>query len=224
MFFPKFLRVATATLFFSNPFLIESLQTNSLPLFESSAQAQVILTPASEVAANQWQTLSSKEANFTVLMPPGNPQTQTIERSSDQYSITMQQFILADEQGIGYILAYTNTLPFLPESLTPDERENIFEGFTRGMMSKLPDGKVRSQRNITLNGFPGQETEIEAFNGLIKVRVFLANSRLYMQVVAIPHPSLANSTNIAQFFNSFDLVESQAPVVSQKQTKGTSRR
>ena len=35
-------------------------------------------------------------------------------------------------------------------------------------------------------------------------------------MVGIPNPSLANSPNVAQFLNSFDWINRQAPVVSKR--------
>ncbi|MEA5517360.1 hypothetical protein [Limnoraphis robusta] len=219
MFFSKFVKIATATLFFSNPVLLESLQTYRFPFIESTAQAQTVLIPSEQIATKQWQTLTSREANFSVLIPPGNPQQETLEESSGQFQYQIQRFMLSDEKGIYYLVAYTDNLPFLPTSLTADQADIFYDSFTQGILSKDPQAKVLSQREITLKGVLGQEIEVETSNGvLLKLRVFVANSRIYILMAGINTPSLAKSQNVAQFFDSFDLVNHQAPVVSQKQT------
>ncbi|MEB3280464.1 MAG: hypothetical protein VKK42_16250 [Lyngbya sp.] len=217
MFFPKFLKIATATLFFSNPLLVESLQTYRFPFTESTAQAQTVLIPSEEIATKKWQTLTSREANFTVLMPAGNPQQNTFEKSEDQFQIKIQSFALPDENGIYYFVAYSNALPFTAESLTREQAEIFYNTLTQSFIGQLPEAQIRYRSDIKLKNFTGQEMEIEAANGvLLKVRVFLANSRIYLIMVGIPTPSLAQSQNVAQFLNSFDLVNYQAPVVSKK--------
>ncbi|WP_413160041.1 hypothetical protein ACL6C3_16620 [Capilliphycus salinus ALCB114379] len=163
--------------------------------------------------------MTSKEANFTVLMPPGNPQQETLDNSEGQYQFKVQRYILSDENGISYLVAYTNDLSFVPKSLTPEQAEIFYDKFNEGILTNNPEAKVISKRQITLKGVVGQETDIEISNGsLMKVRVFLANSRLYVLMVRMPTPSLAKSSNVAQFLNSFDWVDGQAPVVSKKRT------
>ena len=217
MFFPKILKVATITLFFSNPFWLESLGSHRFPLVESAAQAQTVFTSSSP--AKQWQTMTSKDANFTVLMPPGNPQQETLENSEGQYQYKIQRYILSDENGIHYLVAYTNELSFVAKSVTPEQAEIFYDKFTEGLIANDPEAKVLSQRPITLKGVVGKEIEIKASNGsLLKARVFLSNSRLYLLMVGMPTPTLAKSSNVAQFLNSFDWVNNQAPVVSKKRT------
>ncbi|MDY7023786.1 MAG: hypothetical protein SWJ54_20970 [Cyanobacteriota bacterium] len=219
MFFSKFLKLATVTLFFSNPFLLESLNKYQLPFTESTAQAQTVFTPSPQ-AANRWQVLTSKDAQFSVLMPPGNPQKDIVEKSSGQYKIQFHSFALPDQKGLYYLVAHTNILPFLPESMTPEEQEVFFEAFAKGMLSQVPNAQVRSTRSLTSNDFLGQEMDVEAPDGVfVRMRIFLANSRIYMLMVGMETPSLAQSADVSQFFDSFNLVDSQTPVVSQKRSK-----
>ncbi|WP_413167857.1 hypothetical protein ACL6C3_14260 [Capilliphycus salinus ALCB114379] len=217
MFFSKFLKVATITLLFSNPFLLESLGSHRFSFVESAAQAQTVFTSSSQ--AKQWQTMTSKEANFTVLMPPGNPQQETLENSEGQYQFQIQRYILSDENGISYLVAYTNELSFVAKSVTSEQAEIFYNNFAEGLLINDPGAKIIYQRPITLKGVVGQEIEIETSEGsLLQARVFLTNSRLYVLLVGMPTPSLAKSSNVAQFLNSFNWVNNQAPVVSQKST------
>ncbi|MBI1913914.1 MAG: hypothetical protein HYS12_04145 [Planctomycetes bacterium] len=65
-------------------------------------------------------------------------------------------------------------------------------------------GKVLSEREITIQGHPGREVQVDTKNGPMKVRIILAGKRMY-QLWAGGKPSLVSDKDAQTFMDSFKI-------------------
>lgn len=67
------------------------------------------------------------------------------------------------------------------------------------------DGRVLSEKPITLGSFPGREIKLALPKGnVVKERIFLAHNRQYTAMV-ITAPANANAPEVSRFFDSFKI-------------------
>ena len=119
--------------------------------------------------AGPWKEFTSKEGGFTVLMP-GTPKEQTQKFATQVGDIEAKMFQLEAKPGQAYVMAYADYPEAVVKKSNPDK---ILDGARDGAAKKI-NGKVASEKKITLEKHPGREVEIEGpGNILIRVRVFL---------------------------------------------------
>jgi hypothetical protein len=111
-------------------------------------------------------------------------------------------------------------------NLGPDDMHKLLEVDRAIELRTIPESRVIREENITFQGFPGHEVEIQGAGGLrCLIRVYLvgqgATKRLYKLLVGGPGIQ-AGSGVAAQFFDSFQLDALQPPPANKEPKKGGS--
>jgi hypothetical protein len=167
----------------------------TLPLVLGAAQAQENL-PAG------WRVITSKEGRFTVALP-GTP-TQTKQRVwTAAASLDVHLFVLDTKQDGAYVVSYCD-LP--ADEVKPGSEQQRLDLARDGAVSNAR-GKLRSEKEITLNGNPGREIEIEADKGQrVLLRMIVVKQRLY-QTMAMGPASFTQSSDVTLFLDSLRMVK-----------------
>lgn len=178
-----------------------------------AAQAQPLPSEAS-VAASQWQEFRSTAGNFKVLMPSGTPSQHTVERPLGQFQQQLHQVMLPQEDGTVYVIVYSD-IPVDPNQLSSTDVDQALDSAVDGMLDKVPNSQLLAEREISLNGFPGREVEMEGYNNIvfIKARVYLVQSRAYIVLVG-SNTSETFPAESDRFFNSFTLLNPSGSKIS----------
>ncbi len=147
----------------------------------------------------KWEKLS--EGGFTVEMPgKAEKQTQTVPTAAGSVAINM---FTVEKGGEAFIVGYNDFPAAAAEAVNLDQMlNNARDGAIRNV-----NGKLTSERAVTLNGAPGKEFVGEATTpqaGTFTARIYWAKPRLY-QVLYVRPKSAAASTNGEKFLASFQL-------------------
>jgi hypothetical protein len=149
-----------------------------------------------------WQQFTSSTGKFKVLMP-GKPKQLKKTVPTPVGAIDIQIFSVdKSAKNAGYVVAYAD----FPINLTSINSTQFFDLVGNGLLGKF-NGKLISQRNFQLQGFPGREFTYLYKNEIIVHRMYLVNQRLYQASVEMSKEKqkYLAKTN-AGFFNSFKLL------------------
>jgi hypothetical protein len=96
-----------------------------------------------------------------------------------------------------------------PDSLINSNKKELLQGFFRNSIDgaiKNVDGKLISESEIELNGFPGREVKIDYGNGLaiIFLRLYLVKNNVYF-VQTITQTAKDGNADVRKFHQSFKL-------------------
>lgn len=164
-----------------------------------------------EESATSWQPFSSEEGGFSVMMP-GEPQKSLQKLGNAFVEYDMNIYLAGyNTDGPWYLVGYADypeqiTSQFTPQKILDDE-----------VAAMRNDAKVVRVKDITFDGYPGRELEVESQedDGSILVkqrqRLYIINNRFYMLQVSW----IADGTpqeNIDTFMDSFELLEAVATV------------
>ncbi|NJK37227.1 MAG: hypothetical protein HC920_05335 [Oscillatoriales cyanobacterium SM2_3_0] len=165
------------------------------------AEPELVQVPAGEQdnLGENWQRFIPKDGEFSVLMP-GTPREE-IEENPD----SVFYLYLAD-QGADkiYGVFYARFLSPPPE-LNPDELDELYRSFVDGFLEDWSQKQILKEEPITLGSFPGKEYEVQGSEGRAKLRVYWANSRLYV-VLAVSKTQGTLPGQIDTFLDSFQLL------------------
>ena len=149
----------------------------------------------------KWETIS--EDGITIEMPgKPNKQSQDIPTASGKAT---GQMLTLDKGSEAYILAY-HDFPAAVANLNIDPKV-LLKGASEGAVNNI-DGKVVSQRDITVGGNPG--TEIvgsgtkEGKDVEFTIRMYWAKPRL-IQTLYLAEKGKTNKTNAAKFLDSLKI-------------------
>lgn len=106
-------------------------------------------------------------------------------------------------------LAYVFISSVYPDSLINSSKTKKLAAFFRGGIDgavKNVHGRLISEREVTLNGFPGREAKVDYGNGvaIIFLRMFLVHNRSYF-VQTISATGKEDNESAARFRKSFQL-------------------
>jgi hypothetical protein len=147
-----------------------------------------------------WKTFASKEGNFTIAFPcTPVEERQRVKTATGQLDVVV--LLSEDKDDTSYVVSYCD----LPEADVKKGAEQKRLDFARdGAVSKAR-GKLRSEKGLTLAGYPGRELLIEnESEQVVRLRLFIVRRRLY-QVVAVG-PGAVVAHRVGTFFlDSFHL-------------------
>lgn len=147
-----------------------------------------------------WQEFSSAEGNFAVLMP-GTPSYEKNGQSTTLGPIDMHMFSLNIKRDAAYMIMYSD----YPEIVTRAKPDDLLDGGRNGALSNTK-GKLVSEQNMSLDGFPGREIVIEVpGKGIMKLRAFLVRQRLF-QVLAVGTKEKIEHEDTVKYLTSFRLL------------------
>lgn len=144
--------------------------------------------PASPAPA-AWQKFAPRDGGFSVLFPGT---ATTSKRSANGVEVVVYG---CETPGVNYVVGYFAFPPGMTLTL---------DAVISSMVSQTK-GKLLSQKNITLAGYPGRELTARLPSGaLMRQRFAMANGRFYQ--VGLDGPaSVVEGTDATRFFDSFKL-------------------
>jgi outer membrane lipoprotein-sorting protein len=153
---------------------------------------------ASEAAT--WSEFLSPEGGFEVLMP-GPPVSQTLTLQMQMGTIVHRSHI-AHKGGITCVIDYAD----IPKaSAEPDGAKALFDQ-ARDEFIKESQGKMLSERSVSLSGHPGREIKVGLYGGEAILRFYLAGERFYQLAITIPDRTEKSESEIEKFFSSFKII------------------
>lgn len=149
-----------------------------------------------------WSEFVSEEGRFKVLLPSA-PTKQTITMDTPKGRVVNNGFI-ASKGGFICIVNYAD----LPAAVTdPEDIKAIFDG-GRDEFLKALEGKLISEKNISLESYMGREFQIGMRSDTeAKARFYMVGSRFFQ--LAIMNANLrgkSNGNEAEKFLNSFKII------------------
>lgn len=172
-----------------------------IPLLPVTAPA-LAKPPQMLMAQSVWRQFASAEGGFAVLFP-GTPQETTLPLNTPSGAVTLRIYG-ADRPGQAmYFVSYAD----FPAAVLRFDTNTLLDGVVNGAVRNV-QGTLLSQQPISLGGFPGRETRVQAPGGkILRYRTFLVKQRLYQIAVETTPAVEVNLTGSIQgFFNSFKLL------------------
>ena len=158
---------------------------------------------------NEWELVDGKEYGFMALTP-GKVSVSNQVVPSELGDLKMDMFSCSPKTGDDNII-YMIVHSVYPEggisSENKDKIDEFFESAINGAVSKV-SGKILSQEDLSLGGYPGKEVKIDFNNGMfiITLRMYLVKNEVYMlQVVSETKKSGNESSN--KFMESLQLID-----------------
>jgi hypothetical protein len=151
-------------------------------------------------AETAWQELKSPTCKSSIQFP-GKPteQKQKVPSAAGELDATMYLFESAG--GTGAFVLMCNDYPKdLVDKATSDK---ILAGARDGAAKQM-EGKVVSEKKLTLGGFPGLEVEIDTGEFRYTARLILAKTRLH-QAVSMMKRDKPNPGDTRKFLDSLKL-------------------
>ncbi len=160
------------------------------------------------VKPEDWFLLKSEA--FQIEFPQ-EPVATTEVIDSEFGSLKMKVFLHDGSQpGTGDNLVYMAVSTEYPDSLISswgvDEIPDFFKSVVNGMINNI-GGKLLSESEIAMNGFPGKEVKIDFKDGLaiFKVRIYLVKNTMYL-IQTVTETGEFPNKSVDRFLDSFKLV------------------
>ena len=155
---------------------------------------------SSTTAPAVWQEFSSTEGNFAILMP-GTPSYEKKNSTTVLGPIDMHMFTLNIKRDAAYLIMYSD----YPEIVTRAKPDDLLDGGRDGALANTK-GRLISEQNMSLDGFPGREIVIEVpGKGLMKLRAFMVRRRLF-QIIAVGTKEMVEHEDAGRYLTSFRLL------------------
>jgi hypothetical protein len=147
-----------------------------------------------------WRVFSSKEGGFKIALP-GKPAESKQRVATATATLDVYLFVVDAKDGGAYVVSYSD-LP--ADDVKPGSESKRLDLARDGAVSNAR-GKLRNEKEIKLDGFPGRELDIETDKGQrIRMRVVAAKQRL-VQAMAMGAPPFTQSKDTALFLDSLRL-------------------
>src|SRR5215813_4451767 len=166
-------------------------------------------SPPSVILVEAWQEFKHEPGNFAVMMP-GKPleMSQTVE--SQIGKVPMYSFT-AQEGTLNYMAMYAE----YPIALdTPQVAKSSLNG-ARDLMLNNRNGKLISETDVSFGKYPGRELKAKFDGGMIRLRSYVVNQRMYMLMVMAPGDDKSKqleSKKANDFLDSFKFLREPQPV------------
>jgi len=141
----------------------------------------------------------SKEGKYAIQFPSGVKLSHSTQKAGD---IDMH-LTIAESDGNAYVAMYMD----LPEQAKDIPPKTILDGAEKGSVSQS-GGKLESSKDIKFgkDKFPTREIVVNKDGNLIKTRIILAETRVY--VIAVGGPKeFATSKDAAKFLDSLEITK-----------------
>lgn len=166
----------------------------------------IVLVPHASAVESDWQTFTSREGGFTILMP-GTP-TFTMMTDHTVVGAVIENLYSMNTSAAIFSAEYTD-LPGLATFFESDD--DLYDDAKEGML-KRTGGKLISYYGIEEVGIKGKEIECEIpaagkvpFKRL-RARFLLKNKRLYVPSITIPGGK-TDDPLFARYLDSFRLLK-----------------
>ncbi len=151
-------------------------------------------SPAQGLAGAEWKRYRYDAEKFSVEFP-AKP-----EAKANDSNTGTRYFTSLENDNFAYFVEKAE----LPADLkkTADE---VFEGYVNGAAGGT-NSKIKSQKPITLSGYPGREFVLESDTLIMQFRLYLLDKTLY-QVLVVATKSMAARAETDRFLNSFEFIK-----------------
>lgn len=136
---------------------------------------------------------------FTVLFP-GQPEAQRGKVSIPGGEVQTASWAINDNAGVLYSIS---TLDYPEKVVSAHPAAAFFNEGKTGLVTKL-NGTIKSEEDISLQGYPGKSLTISSDSGEVRAHNFLVGPRLYTLLV-LYNPSIG-APQADQFFSSLELI------------------
>lgn len=155
--------------------------------------------PAAPAAAETQLVELAPPEGFKVQMPP-NPKVDRKTAPTPSGEVKVGSWATQTPEGVTFSVSTAD----YPESVIASISPNAFLNSVRDGVVKQLQGTVKSEEEITLDGYPGKAFTAESGQGEVKVRNYLVGPRLYTLLV-VYNPSIG-APQADTFLNSLALV------------------
>ena len=134
---------------------------------------------------------------------PATPKPFSHTMKTQIGSVSTRGFVAVQHKGtVTYLVMYSD----YPINLTQKASANQIFDSGRDVALKLAQGKLLSQRNFKLKGYPGREIVVKTKGYIVKDRMYLVNRRLYQVIAQTTEGKQKDlSKSITGFLTSFKL-------------------
>jgi hypothetical protein len=149
-----------------------------------------------------WSVYTSKEGGFSVALP-GKPAENKQRVMTATGHLDVYLFVVEGKSDAAYVVSYSDLPAAEAKAGTAEKRLD----FAREGAVSNARGKLRTEKKIEIDGFPGRELIIETDKDVvIKMRIYAAKQRLY-QTMAMGPGGFFQSTDATQFLDSLRLIK-----------------
>jgi len=172
------------------------------PAISGMALLMALAAALAGCESTPWKDFHSKEGGFSVSMP-GTPVEKRQAFHTQAGPVEARFFTVeADRGSMVYMVVYGD----YPEALmVTGDREMLLDAARDGAVGNI-QGRLVSERALSLGGHPGRELQVLSSDGrlALRMRIYLVNSRQY-QVVAVAPKELRSTEDRDRFLDSFRL-------------------
>lgn len=145
------------------------------------------------------QTFTSEEGRFTISLPSNPPQQpHSFDTQGGHYESNKYGWFT----NIGmYNVSYLD-MPKVSDD--PTNSKILFDRLRDSLLAK-GNGRLKSDRDISLENKPGREIKIESSKGIYLQRFYLVNQRIYDLNVFLPNSIRSKESEAIKIFDSFKL-------------------
>ena len=141
---------------------------------------------------------------------PATPVSQTVTLETRRGRIAHHIYV-ASRGGVTCIVDFAD----VPKWFSGTENANKFFDEARDQFLRDSQGKLVSEKSISLDGYSGREVKLYTQRGHAAARFYLAVDRFYqLGIITIDHSEQATG-EIDKFFSSFKIVTKSGPVTEQ---------
>lgn len=153
---------------------------------------------------SEWQQIGSQDGRFAIMMPDF-PEYGVEDLLTSVGALQLHIFSVSADDSV-FMAAYNDYPEFVVSS---SDVGKMLDGARDGAVSNV-SGKLLSERQIRLQGYPGRElwieADVEGQKGLARARIYIVGRRLYQVLVAGPENQFPES-DAERCLNSFIIVQ-----------------
>jgi len=168
--------------------------------FALPLEASEVLHPSAHwplvVAQSDWPTYT-RTGQFRVQMP-GEPEEERNSENFGTETLISEEIKFEDEEGLYGVFFMDLPREYIQESNSTEILNEMRDSFLEGM--GLPQLKNQEQL-IDLNSYPGREYRVIETEGMLVLRLYLVEQKIYFLVGASPV-----ADRVDRFMNSFELL------------------
>lgn len=150
--------------------------------------------------SNSWQFIIFKEGGVSFWMPPGILTQETVALETTLGEISFRT-LASNTENQRYLAAYAQGLT--------EQQIKDGDALIQAIRDKVtPENefKLKEQRAISLDKYPGQELVFENQDEMITFRVYLAGNRIY--ALGVRYPKSSPQTRVTRaFLNALELLK-----------------
>jgi hypothetical protein len=146
---------------------------------------------------------TSKAGGFSVKLPGEPRETLKDVKSPDGKTEVQRTYVCAPDPKTVYLVLDREMRAMA--NATPAAKKKILEA-GRQSAEQVLMGKLLSEKEITLDKYPGLEFQIESKDGVYRARAYIVDGRMYQVSLTAPK-EVVNSKAADEYLGSFKLLK-----------------